>query len=67
MLERSATPGGKLRSWRDKHFGPKDDDPSFPGYIREHAVHGVWGSYFNLREFLGRYGWQIADTVRNDL
>lgn len=63
VLERSATPGGKLRSWRDKHWGPKDDDPSFPGYIREHAVHGVWGSYFNLREFLGRYGWQIADTV----
>ena len=23
----------------------------------------AWGSYFNLREFLGRYGWQIADTV----
>lgn len=63
VLERSATPGGKLRSWRDKHFGPKDDDPSFPGYIREHAVHGVWGYYHNLREFLGRYGWQLADTV----
>jgi uncharacterized protein with NAD-binding domain and iron-sulfur cluster len=63
VLEKAATPGGKLRSWRDKTWGPKDDDPSFPGYIREHAVHGVWGYYHNLREFLGRYGWPLADTI----
>lgn len=63
VLEKAANPGGKLRSWRDKTWGPKDDDPSFPGYIREHAVHGVWGYYHNLREFLGRYGWQLADTL----
>ncbi|NMG76422.1 FAD-dependent oxidoreductase [Aromatoleum diolicum] len=63
VLEKAANPGGKLRSWRDKTWGPADDDPSFPGYIREHAVHGVWGYYHNLREFLGRYGWQLADTI----
>jgi len=61
VLEKTSSAGGKLKSWRDKHFGPKDDDPSFPGYIREHGVHGVWGYYHNMREFLGRYGWQLAD------
>lgn len=65
ILERSGTPGGKLKSWRDRHFGPADDpakqDPSFPGYIREHGVHAVWGFYNNLREFIGRHGWRLAD------
>lgn len=65
ILERSGTPGGKLKSWRDRHFGPADDpaknDPAFPGYIREHGVHAVWGFYNNLREFLGRHGWRLAD------
>jgi hypothetical protein len=64
VLERAATPGGKLKSWRDRHFGPPDDpyksDPAFPGYIREHGVHAVWGCYHNLREFMGRYGWPLA-------
>lgn len=64
VLERSGTPGGKLKSWRDKHFGPADDpnksDPAFAGYIREHGIHAVWGFYHNLREFLGRYGWPLA-------
>src|SRR3990167_9437684 len=65
ILERSGTPGGKLKSWRDKTFGPADDplkqDPSFPGYIREHGLHAVWGFYNNLREFFGRYGWPLMD------
>lgn len=65
ILERSGTPGGKLKSWRDRHFGPADDpaknDPAFPGYIREHGIHAVWGFYNNLREFLGRHGWRLAD------
>jgi isorenieratene synthase len=69
VLERSATPGGKLKSWRDKHFGPADDpnksDPAFPGYIREHGVHAVWGFYHNLREFLGRYGWPLSNTPKD--
>ena len=66
VLEKSGTPGGKLKSWRDRGFGPADDpnklDPSFPGYIREHGVHAVWGFYHNLREFLGRYGWPLSNT-----
>ncbi|WP_374594680.1 FAD-dependent oxidoreductase [Aquabacterium sp.] len=65
ILERSGTPGGKLKSWRDRHFGPADDpakqDPAFPGYIREHGIHAVWGFYNNLREFIGRHGWRLAD------
>lgn len=65
ILERSGTPGGKLKSWRDRHFGPADDpaknDPAFPGYIREHGIHAVWGFYNNLREFLGRHGWRLAE------
>lgn len=66
VLERSGTPGGKLKSWRDRHWGPADDparsDPAFPGYVREHGTHAVWGFYNNLREFLGRHGWHLAET-----
>lgn len=65
VLERTSTPGGKLKSWRDKHFGPANDpnknDPAFAGYMREHGIHAVWGFYHNLREFLGRYGWPLGD------
>jgi uncharacterized protein with NAD-binding domain and iron-sulfur cluster len=65
VLERSGTPGGKLKSWRDRSFGPADDpmrnDPAWPGYIREHGIHAVWQFYNNLREFLGRHGWKLAD------
>jgi len=69
VLEKSGSPGGKLKSWRDRHFGPADDpeklDPAFPGYIREHGIHAVWGWYNNLREFLGRYGWPLAATPKD--
>src|SRR5262245_23989291 len=27
VLEKTSAPGGKLKSWRDKNFGPADDDP----------------------------------------
>ncbi len=64
VLEKTGSPGGKLKSWRDRHLGPTDDpqknDPGFGGYIREHGLHCVWGFYHNLREFLGRYGWPLA-------
>lgn len=66
VLERSGTPGGKLKSWRDSHWSPDDDplksDPAFTGYIREHGIHAVWGFYNNLREFLGRHGWPLMET-----
>ena len=52
VLEKSGHAGGKLKSWKDKKFAQK----YFPdGYSREHGLHGVWGFYKNLREFLGRH------------
>lgn len=68
VLERSATPGGKAKAWRDKNFGPADDpakrEPGFPGYVREHGTHAIWGFYNNLREFMGRYGWKLMDMPK---
>ncbi len=69
ILEKSGSPGGKLKSWRDRHFGPSDDpyknNPAFPGYVREHGVHAVWGFYNNLREFFGRYHWPLMDMPKD--
>ncbi len=69
ILEKSGSPGGKLKSWRDRHFGPTDDpyknNPAFPGYVREHGVHAVWGFYNNLREFFGRYHWPLMDMPKD--
>ncbi|MGK5091168.1 FAD-dependent oxidoreductase [Deltaproteobacteria bacterium TL4] len=66
LLEKTGIPGGKLKSWRDKSFGPKDHpwkkDPNFQGFIREHGLHAIWGFYNNLREFMGRYGFQLQDA-----
>jgi len=53
LLEKSGTPGGKLKAWRDVHFAKKYFGPD--GYPREHGLHGVWGFYKNFREFLGRH------------
>ena len=65
LLEKTSSPGGKLKAWRDTHFGPEDDpfknSPAFPGYVREHGIHAVWGFYNNLREFMGRYGWSLME------
>ncbi len=52
ILEKSGVPGGKLRAWKDHQFAKK----YFPdGYTREHGMHGIWGFYKNLREFMGRH------------
>ena len=63
ILERSGGPGGKLKTWRDPSFGPADhaikQTPGFAGVVREHGAHGVWLSYKNLREFMGRYGFGV--------
>jgi uncharacterized protein with NAD-binding domain and iron-sulfur cluster len=65
VLEKSGTPGGKVKTWRDKNFGPADlpekQDPDFQGFVRDHGLHAVWGFYNNLREFLHRYGWGLAN------
>jgi uncharacterized protein with NAD-binding domain and iron-sulfur cluster len=70
ILEKTGTPGGKLKSWRDKSFGPADDPakraPNFPGYVREHGIHAVWGFYNNLREFMHRYGWGLQDVPEGE-
>lgn len=66
VLEKTGTPGGKLKAWRDKSFGPEDDplkaSEDFAGYVREHGVHAIWGFYNNLREFMNRYGWGLQKT-----
>lgn len=53
VLEKTNFPGGKLKAWKDKEFAKKifKDKP----FTREHGLHGVWGFYKNLREFLGRH------------
>lgn len=65
ILEKSGTPGGKVKSWRDKTFGPNHlaikNDPGFRGFVREHGTHAIWGFYKNLREFMGRYKYELFD------
>lgn len=62
ILERSGYPGGKLKTWRDKTFGPENHplkkEPGFRGVVREHGAHAIWTCYKNLREFMGRYGFK---------
>lgn len=69
VLERSGTPGGKVKSWRDTHFGPADHpvrrQPGFRGLPRDHGLHAIWGFYDNLREFMGRYGFPLQDLPDN--
>ncbi len=60
ILEKSGMLGGKMKSWRDKTFGiPPVDDPDWQGYPHDHGVHAVWGFYNNLREFMGRHGFDL--------
>ncbi|MCC6624017.1 MAG: FAD-dependent oxidoreductase [Deltaproteobacteria bacterium] len=49
VFERSTRIGGRLMSWWDGALGPR------PVPI-ERATHGVWWTYNNLRELLGRHG-----------
>ncbi len=53
ILEKTSYAGGKLKAWKDVQFAKRifKDKP----YTREHGLHGVWGFYKNLREFLGRH------------
>jgi uncharacterized protein with NAD-binding domain and iron-sulfur cluster len=64
ILEKTSLPGGKLKSWKDKFFAKKyfKDEP----YTREHGLHGIWGFYKNLREFLGRHNFPINKLSTND-
>jgi uncharacterized protein with NAD-binding domain and iron-sulfur cluster len=60
IIEKTSLLGGKLKSWRNKNFGvPPEDYAGWKGYPRNHGLHAVWGSYNNLREFMGRHGYKL--------
>ncbi|GBF49694.1 hypothetical protein LPTSP4_12100 [Leptospira ryugenii] len=63
LLEKTSFPGGKLKAWKDSNFAKR----IFGGkpYTREHGLHGIWGFYKNLREFLGRHNFPI-NRMRDD-
>lgn len=71
ILEKCGYPGGKLKTWRDKTFGPDDhplkQDLDFRGVVREHGAHGIWGGYKNLREFMGRYGYKTENMPAHSM
>ncbi|MBU1432858.1 FAD-dependent oxidoreductase, partial [Myxococcota bacterium] len=59
VLERSRISGGRLMAW---------DEPGFTcpaGVQLERALHGVWWSYRNLREFFGRRGIKLRTRWAN--
>lgn len=64
VLEKTSLPGGKLKAWKDHFFAKKyfKDAP----FTREHGLHGIWGFYKNLREFLGRHEIQINKFNENE-
>jgi uncharacterized protein with NAD-binding domain and iron-sulfur cluster len=64
ILEKTALPGGKLKAWKDHFFAQKYFKNS--PYTREHGLHGIWGFYKNLREFLGRHEIEINKFTENE-
>ncbi|MCC5815791.1 MAG: FAD-dependent oxidoreductase [Leptospira sp.] len=64
VLEKTEFPGGKLKAWKDKNFAKKyfKEEP----FTREHGLHGVWGFYKNLREFMGRHKFALNKLSSND-
>ncbi len=64
ILEKNASLGGRLRSWRDKDFGnPGKGD--WKGHVIEHGTHIVFPFYQNFREFLGRHGLSLRNRPVN--
>jgi phytoene dehydrogenase-like protein len=64
ILEKNATLGGRLRSWRDKDFGnPGKGD--WKGHSIEHGTHIVFPFYKNFREFLNRHGLSLRERTVN--
>jgi len=64
ILEKNATLGGRLRSWRDKDFGsPGKGD--WKGHNIEHGTHIVFPFYRNFREFLRRHGLTLRNRTVN--
>lgn len=56
VLEKNASAGGRVRSWREKAFGQTPDDPHWRGHPIEHGTHLLFNFYNNFREFMGRHG-----------
>lgn len=66
VLEKNASPGGRLRAWREKNFGKPSQDPAWRGHPIEHGTHIVLSFYNNFREFLGRHGLSVRPGNIND-
>lgn len=64
ILEKNATLGGRLRSWRDKDFGSHGKG-EWKGHTIEHGTHIVFPFYKNFREFLGRHGLSLRNRTIN--
>ncbi|MCB1157988.1 MAG: FAD-dependent oxidoreductase, partial [Leptospiraceae bacterium] len=64
VIEKTNYALGKLKAWRDTNFASKYFGKE--GYSREHGLHGIWGFYKNLREFLGRHKIPLNITHEND-
>lgn len=56
VLEKNASAGGRVRSWREPSFGKPSNDPAWTGYPIEHGTHVLFSFYNNFREFMGRHG-----------
>lgn len=65
VLERNASLGGRLRSWRDKSFGEKPANEKWTGYPIEHGTHIVFPFYKNFREFLNRHNLSLREQTVN--
>ncbi|MDP6909076.1 MAG: NAD(P)-binding protein, partial [Flavobacteriales bacterium] len=64
ILEKNASLGGRLRSWRDKDFGdPGKGD--WKGHSIEHGTHIVFPFYKNFRDFLRRHQLSLRDRTVN--
>lgn len=64
ILEKNATLGGRLRSWRDKDFG-EPGKGNWEGHSIEHGTHIVFPFYRNFREFLNRHGLSLRERTVN--
>lgn len=65
ILEKNATLGGRLRSWRDKKFGEASADPNWRGHPIEHGTHIVFNFYRNFRDVLARRGLSVRQRTIN--
>lgn len=65
VLEKNASAGGRLRSWREKGFGVPSKNPEWTGHPIEHGTHVLFNFYNNFRDFMGRHGLTARPTPIN--